>query len=109
MHILPRRPCNSITHSDRSAVGEDISFTKAGGATARERRCPDSGVIFAPRDFTTGGADSINRLSLPYSKRRACAVGEIPCSRASSAAAAHKRSGIGKRAVCALRHRSKRL
>jgi ABC-type phosphate/phosphonate transport system ATPase subunit len=28
--------------------------------------------------------------------------------RASSTAAAHKRSGIGKRLVCALRHRSKR-
>jgi hypothetical protein len=104
-HVLPRRPCNSITHSDRPAVGDGISSRNAGGAMGRERRAVG---VLTIRDFTTGLADSISRLSLPYSKCRACAVGETPCSRANSTAAAHKRSGIGKRAVWALRHRSKR-
>jgi hypothetical protein len=52
--------------------------------------------------FATGPAASARCFSLPYSRRRAFAGGEIPCSRASRAAAAHKGSGIGKRPVCAL-------
>src|SRR5439155_8224870 len=58
--------------------------------------------------LVTGAADSSSRFSLPYSKRKAWAVGETPCARATSTAADHSRAGIGKRPVCALRHRSKR-
>ena len=58
--------------------------------------------------FATGPAASTHRFSFPYSKRKAFAVGKTPCSRATSAAAAHKGSGIGKRPVCELRHRCKR-
>jgi hypothetical protein len=79
-----------------------ISSTNAGGAVDRARRGLAAGA------FATRFADSTNRFSLPYSKCKALAVWKIPCSRASSTAAAHRRSGIGKRPVCALRHCSKR-
>src|SRR6266536_1137134 len=111
MRILPRRPSNSITHSAKPTAGDVISSRKAGGAFDPVRRSPATRAFdtrrFARR-FGGGLADSSSRFSLPYSKRKAWAVGETPCSRASSTAADHRRAGIGKRPVCALRHRSKR-
>jgi hypothetical protein len=76
-----------MPRSKSSAVGDGTSSTNAGGAMSRERLA--AGAYTIP-DFTTGLAHYISRLSLPYSKCRACAVGETPCSRASSTAAAHK-------------------
>lgn len=58
--------------------------------------------------FSLRGADSTIRLSLPYSRRKTLAVRKTPCSRAACAAEAHNPSGIGKRALCPFRHRSKR-
>lgn len=63
---------------------------------------------FATRPFNAGTGACPRCLSLPYSRGRVFAVGKTPCSRASSAVAIHKRSEIGKRPSCALRHRLKR-
>ena len=48
-------------------------------------------------DWIGNWPDSVMRFSLPYSKRRTCAVRQTPCSRATFAAAFHNRDGIGKR------------
>ena len=50
----------------------------------------------------------VRRLSLPYSRLRTLAVRNTPCSLATSAAAAHKGSGIGSRPAWEFRHRAKR-
>src|SRR5271157_4518272 len=92
IRILPCRPSNSMRHSDRPPVWGATSSTNAGAAV-----------------FAIGLADGTIRLSLPYSKRKTFAVWKTPCPRATSAAAAHNGSGIGKRApLCSLRQRSKR-
>ena len=103
MRSLPRRPSNSIKHSDRPTAGDVISSTNAGGAVGHLRRGPTRGT-FTTRTFAAGLADRSKRFSLPYSKCKPFAVGQTPCSRASSTAAAHNRFGIGKRPVCAFRH-----
>jgi DNA mismatch repair protein MutS len=99
--IRPRGPSNSTRHSGKLPGRAAISSTNAGGAD-RARRGAAAGA------FATEPAASARCFSLPYSRCGAFAVGKIPCARASSAAAAHKDSGIGKRPVCELRHRCKR-
>jgi hypothetical protein len=51
-------------------------------------------------------AAAASRLSLPYSSRRTLAVRNTPCSRASSAADAHRESGICKRRCATRRKRT---
>jgi len=72
----------------------------------RARRGTASGTF--AKHFFAAPAASARCFSLPYSRCRAFAVGKIPCSRASSAAAVHKGSGIGRRPVCDLRQRLSR-
>ena len=57
---------------------------------------------------TAGFADATIRFSLLCSRRRVLAVRNNPCSRATSAAAAHNGAGIGKRPRWDFRQRSKR-
>src|ERR1051326_7782225 len=83
MRTLPCRPSNSITHSE--TAGDVISSTNCGvGALAGAVR------LLALSDCT-------NSFSFLYSKCNAFDVGLIPCSRATPAAAAHSRLGIGSR------------
>src|ERR1035437_5817531 len=94
MRILPRGPSNSMTHSvGLAAWGAPNSKKPAGGAGAR---------------LTAGFADATMRFSLLGSRRRVLAVRNNPCSRATSAAAAHNGAGIGKRPRWDFRQRSKR-
>ena len=101
--ILPRGPSNSTRHSGEPPGRGASNSTNLGGR-GRDRVRRET----AARTFAAGTASSTRCFSFPYSRRRAFAVGKTPCSRASSVAAAHKRSGIGKRPVCALLHRWKR-
>src|ERR1035437_3738500 len=95
MRILPRGPSNSMTHSvELTAWGATNSKKSAGGGAGAR--------------LTAGFADATMRFSLPCSSRRVLAVRKTPCSRATSAAAAHNPFGIGKRPRCELRQRSKR-
>lgn len=79
MRILPRDPSNSTSHSDKPPDRGPISSTNVGGITLA---------------FPTTLPDPASRLSLPYSKRRTCAVWQTPYSLDNSAAAAHSDSGI---------------
>jgi hypothetical protein len=79
MRILPRGPSNSMRHSDKPAACDPINSTNVG----------DNAL--APATALHG---CTNRLSLPYSRRRICALRQTPCSRANTAAAAHNDSGI---------------
>src|SRR6185369_1108104 len=93
IRILPRGPSNSISHSARPAAWGGTSSKNVAGAIVGR---------------TDPGPASTIRLSLPYSRCRALDARKTPCSRAASAAATHNAAGIGKRAVCPFRQRSKR-
>src|ERR1017187_1596503 len=102
MRTLPRGPSNSMTHSVRPG-------TEGSGATNSKKSA--AGGVGAR--LTAGLVDLT--LTMPFSllcsRRRGLAVRNVrnpPCSRANSAAAAHKASGIGKRPRCDFRQRSKR-
>ena len=96
MRILPRGPSNSIRHSN---------VPTGWGATSSTKDARGGLDVFVR---LTGEVGPASRLSFPYSKCKTCAVRQTPCSLANSTAAAHSRSGIGKRPVCAFLQRSKR-
>jgi hypothetical protein len=64
MRILPRRPSNSIWHSDTAAaVGDASSSMKAGGASERTRRDFTPAALVAA-DLFTAPLDSSKCFSL---------------------------------------------
>ena len=100
---FPRRPSNSTLHSrELPGFGGANSSTNAGG---RDCVLPRTGIVARLCSMLSPFLKAtVFSFNFAYSKCRIFAVALIPCFRASSAAAPHKGSGIGKRPVCDLRY-----